>query len=101
VSTEARKSPDALAGERLVAAAGRLIDKNSHVRTLGMAYTQATVTQATVQALVTILVQKGVLGEIELQNTLAAWYGKTSDYLERDGMVATPSPIAKPNGADW
>lgn len=68
-----------------------LIDKNAHVRTLGIAYINSELATQTAQALLNILMHKGIISPNELRAALADSYRTRNAQLSESGMI-------KPNG---
>lgn len=66
-----------------------LIDHNDHVRTLGIAYVNSELATQTAQALLNLMLHKGIIGQHEIQAALADAYRTRREQLD-DGGLITP-----------
>jgi hypothetical protein len=82
--------------EQLAAATGRVVSNTSVAKTAGIAYLQSTITQAGLQALVDILIQKGVVSREGMNAALNDQYLKRYEQLSgTNGSILTAAPTAK------
>lgn len=95
--SEAPRRQDAIEAQALCDLCGRLVGKNTLLNTAGTAYIQSTVSQAGIDALVAVLIHKGILTEAELVQSLAIQYRRQADRLGAQGQIVIPAPTV--NGA--
>lgn len=77
----------AIERKALISLCAGLIDKNAHVRTLGIAYVNSEVATSTAQALLDILLHKGIIAQHELEAALAGAYRARREQLDDGGLI--------------
>lgn len=82
--------------QQLAAAIGRVVSGSRTERVAGIAYLQATLAQAAVQALIDLLKQQNIISQEQIQRALDDAYNDRFRQLSgSNGVLAAPAPTAR------